>query len=120
MTTRWFITAAGCFLLVAIIAGRRCGLAPSNGGNKVGMHSDAGTRVKLNPTGLYYYEGDNSLRLTAELGEDAKGAFYYVHVWTPTTWVREMPEWCRHRREEVMADIRRLTADRRIKWIDAD
>jgi hypothetical protein len=84
------------------------------------MDADAPTHVKLNPTGLYYFEGDNSLRLTAELGEDAKGAFYYVYVWTAISWVREMPEWCRHRREEVMAEIRRLTAGRRIKWIDAD
>jgi hypothetical protein len=117
---RRLITAAGCFVLLAVAVSRMCSPAPSNGGNELGMHPDAATRVKLSPAGLYYYEGDNSLRLTAELGSDAKGAFYYVYVWTAATWVRQMPEWCRHRREEVLAEIRRLTTDRRIKWIDED
>jgi len=115
-----FITAAGCLVVLAVAVSRMCSPAPSNGGNEVGKHPDAANRVKLSPAGLYYYEGDNSLRLTAELGSDAKGAFYFVYVWTAATWVREMPEWCRHRRDEVLAEIRRLTADRRIEWVEED
>lgn len=115
-----FFTGASCFVVLAVAVGRICSPAPSNGGKDSGMHRDVATRVKLSPAGLYYYEGNNSLRLTAELGSDSKGAFFYVYVWTPATWMREMPEWCRHRREEVLAEIRRLTADRRIKWVEED
>jgi hypothetical protein len=117
---RKLFIAVGCFVLLAVAVSRMCSPASSNGGNKLGTHSDAYKRVKLSPAGLFYYEGENSVRLTAELGSDAKGAFYYVYVWTAASWVREMPEWCRHRREEVMAEIRRLTTDRRIEWIEED
>lgn len=79
-----------------------------------------GSRVKLGPTGLYYSEGENSLRLTVEMASDKRGAFYIVYVWTPATWVREMPEWCRHRREEVLTEIKRLTTDKRIQWVEED
>ena len=82
---------------------------------------DGGTkRVKLGPTGLYYFEDDNSIRLTVEMASDKRGAYYIVYVWTPRTWVREMPEWCRYRREEVLLDIKRLTSDRRIQWVEED
>jgi len=112
--------AAACLVVLAVAVGRMCNPAPSNGGKQVSTRPDAPTRVVLGPLGLSYYEGEKSLRLTAELGSDAKGAFYYVYVWTPATWVREMPEWCRHRRDEVLAEIRQLTADRRIEWIEED
>jgi len=77
-------------------------------------------RVKIGPGGLYYFEGENSLRLTAELASDERGAFYIVYVRTPGTWVREMPDWCRYRREEILGEIKRLTSDRRIEWVEED
>jgi hypothetical protein len=84
------------------------------------MRHDGSKRVKLGPTGLYYFEGENSLRLTVEMASDKRGAFYIVYVWTPATWAREMPEWCRYRREEVLLEIKQLTSDRRIEWVEVD
>jgi hypothetical protein len=81
---------------------------------------DGARRVRLGPTGLWYFEGKNSLRLTVEMASDKRGAYYIVYVWTPKTWLREMPEWCRYRREDVLSEIKRLTADRRIKWVEED
>jgi hypothetical protein len=115
------IITAVCFVVCAVFASRVFSPDPRKEGTRVESQvSDGGRRVTLSPAGLYYYEGDNSLRLTVEMGSDARGAFYYVYVWTATTWIREMPEWCRYRRDEVLAEIRRLTADRRIKWIEED
>jgi hypothetical protein len=84
------------------------------------LQDDTAKRVKLGPRGLYYFEGENSLRLTAELASDKRGSFYIVYVWSPQAWPREMPEWCRHRRDEVLPEIKRLTADRRIEWVEED
>lgn len=81
---------------------------------------DGSKRVKLGPTGLYYFEDENTLRLTVEMASDNHAAYYIVYVWTPAAWVREMPDWCRHRREEVLPEIERLTSDKRIKWVDED
>ena len=76
-------------------------------------------RVVIGPTGLLYYEGDNMLRLTVEMA-DGRGVDYIVYVWSPSSWVREMPDWCRHRREEVLPEIKRLTADKRIMWVEEE
>jgi len=76
--------------------------------------------VTLGPTGLRYFEGENSLRLTAEMASDRRGSYYIVYVWTAKAWVREMPEWCRYRREGILSEIKRLTADRRIDWVEED
>lgn len=106
----------GLFQLEEIVHGRSlscCSEAQAH-------HDDRSRRVQLGPTGLYYFEGANSLRLTVEMASDRRGAYYIVYVWTPSTWVREMPEWCRYRREEILAEIKRLTSDRRIKWVEED
>ncbi len=85
-----------------------------------GRHEDGSKRVTLGPTGLYYFEGENSLRLTVEMASDRRGGFYIVYVWTPAAWVREMPDWCRHRREDILPEIKRLTSDTRIQWVEED
>ena len=77
-------------------------------------------RVTLGPTRLRYFEGENVLTMQAEMASDGGGAYYNVYVPTARRWVTKMPEWCRHRRDETMAEIRRLTKDRRVKWIDED
>lgn len=84
------------------------------------LQDDVLKRVKLGPTGLYYFEGENSLKLVTEMASDRRGAYYIVYVWTAATWVREMPEWCRYRREEILLDIKRLTSDKRIKWVEEE
>lgn len=76
------------------------------------------TRVKLGPTRLQYFEGENSLVLYTEPARDREGFYYIVYVPTPERWARTMPEWARYRREEILADIKRLTKDERIKWVD--
>jgi hypothetical protein len=77
--------------------------------------ADEQKRVVLSPAGLWYYEGENSLRLTVEVASNR----YIVYAWSPEAWPVEMPEWCRHRREEILPEIKRLTADRRIEWVEA-
>jgi hypothetical protein len=91
------------------------------GGGIASARAEDGTRrVELGPIGLRYFEGENSLRLTVEMASDRRGAYYIVYVWTARTWIREMPEWCRHRREEILAEIKRLTARERIDWVEED
>ena len=80
---------------------------------------EEGKRVTIDPTGLRYYEGNNRLRLTVEMA-NGRRVDYIVYVWTADAWIREMPEWCRYRRNEVLQDIKRLTADRRIEWVEVD
>jgi hypothetical protein len=77
-------------------------------------------RVTLGPTKLRYFEGENSLILVAEMGSDRAGGFYIVYRPGPARWSRRMPEWSRHRREEILPEIYRLTAHERIKWVDED
>jgi hypothetical protein len=84
------------------------------------VQSENEKRVELGPTGLRYFEGPNVMELTVEMASDGRGDFYIVYVPTPTTWVREMPPWCRHRRDEVLSEIRKLTKKRRIKWVDEE
>jgi hypothetical protein len=31
-----------------------------------------------------------------------------------------MPEWCRYRRDEVLADIKALVKHERIKWVEEE
>jgi hypothetical protein len=77
------------------------------------------TRVILTPIGLEYYEEEHKLELHVEMGRDRRGSFYYVYVFSHSKWPREMPEWCRNRREAIMAEIERLTEDSyRLKWIE--
>lgn len=80
----------------------------------------APTRVTLAPWQLQYFEEKNTLTLTAEMGSDRQGAYFIVYVPTPNWWLRKMPEWSRHRREEILAEIIRLTKNERIKWVDED
>lgn len=76
------------------------------------------TRVKLGATRLQYFDGDKSLILYTEAAEDKKGYYYIVYVPSPERWIRTMPEWARSRRTEILIDIKRLTQDERIKWVD--
>jgi hypothetical protein len=51
------------------------------------------------------------------MASDRRGAYYIVYLWTAKAWVREMRDWCRYRREEIVPEIKRMTADRRIDWV---
>ena len=75
-------------------------------------------RVTVGPTRLRYFEDDNVLTLFAEPARDRDGYYTIVYVPSETKWLKEMPEWCRHRRGEVIAEIKRLTAGERIKWVE--
>ena len=80
------------------------------------VSSEPQKRVVMGPTRLRYFEGDDELTLYLEMTPK----YDIVYVPTPRRWVVKMPQWCRHRRDHVMADIKRLTADRPIKWVDDD
>jgi hypothetical protein len=75
-------------------------------------------RVIVGPTHLRYFEDDNILTLSAEAARDRSGYYIIVYVPAETKWLKEMPEWCRHRRGEVLGEIKRLTGDERIKWVE--
>jgi hypothetical protein len=75
-------------------------------------------RVTVGPTRLRYFEGGNVLTLSAEAARDREGYYTIVYVPVERKWLREMPDWCRHRRGEVLSEIRRLTAEERIKWVE--
>ena len=75
-------------------------------------------RVTVGPTRLRYFEDDNVLTLFAEPARDGDGYYIIVYVPSEMTWLKEMPEWCRHRRGEVLAEIKRLTTGERIKWVE--
>jgi hypothetical protein len=76
-------------------------------------------RVTLGPTRLRYFEDDNILTLFAEMARDRDGYYYVVYVPVERKWVKQMPEWCRHRRAEIMGEIKRLTAGERIKSVES-
>lgn len=116
-----FALTMGVALLGLLRLGHVLHRAKSSGEGRIERSAEDGSkRVKLNPGGLYYFEGENSLRLTAEIASDRRGAYYIVYVLTPPAWVREMPDWYRYRRDEVLVDIKRLTSDRRIEWVEED
>jgi hypothetical protein len=75
-------------------------------------------RVTVGPTRLRYFEDDNVLTLSAEPARDRYGYYTIVYIPDDTKWLKEMPEWCRHRRGEVLGEIKRLTADERIRWVE--
>ena len=75
-------------------------------------------RVALGPTRLRYFEDDNVLTLSAEPARDRDGFYTIVYLPAEAKWLKEMPEWCRHRRGEVLAEIKRLTAGERIRWVE--
>ena len=77
----------------------------------------ASNRVELDPTGLRYIEGKNSLELAVEMASDRRGPYYIVYLWDAKAWIREMPEWCRQRRQEIVTEIKRLTSEERIDWV---
>ena len=76
--------------------------------------------VTIGPTRLRYFEGTNVLSLVVEMASDRRGPLYVVYVPTARSWHRETPEWARERREEIMAEIKRLTSDNRIRWVEED
>jgi hypothetical protein len=75
-------------------------------------------RVTVGATRLRYFEDDNVLTLSAEPARDRDGYYTIVYVPVESRWVREMPEWCRHRRGEVLDEIKRLTVGERIRWVE--
>src|SRR4051812_48826097 len=82
------------------------------------MQTQKKTRVVLGPTRLQYFEDDNRLILFVEPAHGPEGFYYIVYVPNSERWTRTMPEWARHRRDEIVAEIKRLTADRPIKWVE--
>jgi hypothetical protein len=85
-----------------------------------GPPTNEAKRATLTPVGLDYFEGKNSLQLTVEMASDGRGSYFIVYLWTAKAWVREMPDWCRYRRDEIVSVIKRLTAAERIEWVAVD
>jgi len=80
--------------------------------------AQTGRRVDIERTHLRYFEDGNVLTLDAEPGRDRGGYLIIVYVPAEATWLKEMPEWCRHRRNDVLGEIKRLTARERIRWVE--
>lgn len=73
-------------------------------------------RIRLGPTRLEYYEDENMLVLYAEMA----AKYDIVYVPSERKWRRVMADWASRRRDEIMGHIKRLAANRPIKWIDDD
>jgi hypothetical protein len=116
------ITLAALLFLVAVIAIRMWRTDVTGKEADLSMkEGHKGKRVVLTPLGLKYYEDEQFLEFTVETASDGQGPFYYVYILSSARWEREMPEWCRHRRAEILAEILRLTEKRyRLKWIEMD
>jgi hypothetical protein len=107
------LMAAGVLVIRACLDGRGADR------RRAYREANSGTRVDLSPLGLDYYEDGNELELTVELGSDWRGDFYYVYVFSPSSWRRVMPEWCRNRRAAILAEIERLTrGEHRLSWVE--
>jgi hypothetical protein len=104
--------------LSATIAVSGCQRVPSPGDSATMESKQPYKRVTLSPWRLRYFEGDNVISLSAEMGSDEQGSYYIVYVPGSKTWLRKMPDWARNRRDEILVDIRQLTAHERIKWVD--
>jgi hypothetical protein len=77
---------------------------------------EASRRVVLGSSRLLYFEGDNVLTLAAETASGPDGVYYVAPLPGEAIWLKEMPNWCRKRRAEVVAEIKSLTVRERIKW----
>jgi hypothetical protein len=76
----------------------------------------ARTRIIWGVTRLRYFEDDNELQLILEM------TTHYDIVYVPTArrWPQRMPEWARHRRDDIMAEIKRLAVGHPVRWVDDD
>ena len=120
MQDRLLWIAAPVLALALWARGQHPGVRPqAEAVDQVAASADVSKRVVLSPLGLRYYEGDNMLELVVEMA-NGRRVDYIVYSWTPKAWIREMPEWCRYRRAEVLPEIKRLTADKRIEWVEQD
>jgi hypothetical protein len=107
--------------LAGVLVLRRCTRGRTPNEQSATVEANQRTRVVLTPLGLRYFEDDHELELHVETARDSKGPFYYVFVYSPARWKNEMPEWCRDRREAILAEIERLTKGRyRLKWIEME
>ena len=111
------LIAAGA---TATLGAARLGLSALRRSASLPVPAEKQRRVTVGPTRLRYFEDDNILTLSAEPARDRDGYYTIVYVPSATKWLKEMPEWCRHRRGEVLAEIKRLTVDERIKWVEHD
>jgi hypothetical protein len=73
----------------------------------------AKTRVVLTPLYLRYFEDTDFLELNVEL---LVGGTYVVFLPSPERWRRTMPPWAAQRREQIIAEIKRLTRREKIEW----
>lgn len=73
--------------------------------------------VTLEPPGLRYFEADNVLTLKA-VASDRGDTQYVVQLPGEVEWKREMPNWCRRRRADVLAEIKRLSAGDHVRWLE--
>ncbi len=62
---------------------------------------------------ILYSEGKRSLELTVEPGLKHPTV---IHLPSPSRWEREMPEWARSRREEILGRIRPQCAHLNCEW----
>jgi hypothetical protein len=104
----------------ATLGAARVGLATLRRSASSPVAAEKQRRVTVGPTRLRYFEDDNVLTLYTEPARDRDGYYTIVYVPSERKWLKEMPEWCRHRRGEVLAEIKRLTAGKRIKWVEGD
>jgi len=111
-----------CFAAFVTMAPAACSDRHANRVNMAPDHektkSKEGTSARLGPTRLQHFEGEKSQIPYTEPAEDKNGYYYIVYLPGPERWSRTMPEWAQSRRTDIVMDIKRLTRDERIKWMD--
>jgi hypothetical protein len=75
-------------------------------------------RVKITPSNIQYFEGENVLVLAAAPTSDREGSHHVFYLPSEARWLKATPRWCRLRRAAVIGDIERLTASEPITWVE--
>jgi hypothetical protein len=71
-------------------------------------------RIVVEARALKYFEGKRVLEF--QIDWFPKGRMVYVP--SPDRWRREMPEWASERREEILAEMKKLAKKYEFEWED--
>ena len=98
----------GISLTMSLVAG-----VCSNDSKRGSSVAKAKARVVLTPLYLRYFEDTDFLELHVDLLVDHT---HVVFLPSPERWRRNMPPWAAQRREEIVAEMKRLTRREKIEW----
>jgi hypothetical protein len=104
-------------LALLLVATAKIGECSERHSDESSIGAKRKTRVILTPLYLRYIEDGRVLELAAEVLVDRT---YLVYLPTPARWRRTMPEWAAERRDEIVAEMKRLTKADKVRWEEVD